>query len=215
MQDLITFFLDANASPKVKKKSNNNGRAFFVTATSLARFSWGGFAVRIIPWWSTQVGRGEMAFIDSQILFWFFWEAGHGHGICALMHTVSRKRDLSLCRGHSHSNRFAHYGSTDPTWTGSYLSQPFPPSFCQKQPWPQHWGQTQLSISVWKVFGTPVLPQLHYKHALCQHWNKHLERKKKFGDIEWENKQEQHKNWQDFRNQTPAFLCLVLCFSLG
>lgn len=120
-----------------------------------------------------------MAFIDSQILFWFFWEAGHGHGICALMHTVSRKRDLSLCRGHSHSNRFAHYGSTDPTWTGSYLSQPFPPSFCQKQPWPQHWGQTQLSISVWKVFGTPVLPQLHYKHALCQHWNKHLERKKK------------------------------------
>lgn len=37
-------------------------------------------------------------------------------------------------------------------------THPVPPSFCQKQPWPQHWGQTQLSISVCKVFGTQCYP---------------------------------------------------------
>lgn len=111
-------------------------------------------------------------------------KAGHGHGICALMHSVSRKRDLSLCRGHSHFNRFAHYGSIDPTSTGSYLSQPqvwyspissflLPEAALASALGPNTTEHLCLQ-SIWH----PVLPQLHYKPSLCQHWNKHLERKK-------------------------------------
>lgn len=78
----------------------------------------------VLPLKYTGRERRTWLFEKGRFPFRFFWEAGHGHGICALMQTVSRKKDLSLCRGHSHSNRFAHYGSTEPTSTGSYLSQP-------------------------------------------------------------------------------------------
>lgn len=131
------------------------------------------------------------------------------------MHSVSRKRDLSLGRGYSHFNRFAHYGSTDPASTGSYLSQPqvwylsissflLPEAALASALGPNTTEHLCLQ-SIWH----PVLPQLHYKPSLCQHWNKHLERKKKkIWRYLMRNKQEQHKNWQDFRNQTPAISLL-------
>lgn len=124
VQDLITFFLDANASPKAKRSP-----AIIVgLSLSLTQVLLTFLAIRVTPLCpATGRERRTWLFEKTRSPFGFFGrlsKAGHGHGICALMHSVSRKRNLSLCRGHSHFNRFAHCGSTDPTSTGSYLSQP-------------------------------------------------------------------------------------------
>lgn len=131
VQDLITFFLDANASLKVKRSPaiivGLSLSSTQVLLTFLEGDSPSESPLCILPLKHTGRERRTQLFDKARPLFGFFGrlsKAGHGHGICALMHTVSRKRDLSLCRGHSHSNRFAHYGWTDPISTGSYLSQP-------------------------------------------------------------------------------------------
>lgn len=99
VQDLITFFLDANASPKVKRRPTIIVGLSLPLTQALLTFLEGDLPSEsplcVLPLKYTGRERRTQLFEKARPPFGFFGrlnKAGHGHGICALMHTVSRKR---------------------------------------------------------------------------------------------------------------------------